>query len=171
MKLNLMCGRHVLDGWTNVDIQPSPRAKRPPDILSDAKSIPLPTECADELMVIHGFEHFYRWEVDTVMKEWHRLLKVGGKLVLELPDLIKCCENVLNGFTVGGKDPDQNGMWGLYGDPRDADPYMNHRWAWSPKTLRHFLKMHGFTDIIDAETQWHPAGRIHRDMRIEARKA
>lgn len=171
MKLNVCAGRHILDGWTNVDIQASPRASRPPDILADAKAIPLPDGCADELMCIHGFEHFYRWEVDALITEWKRLLKVGGKLVLELPDLLKCCENIITGFTFGGKDPDQSGMWGLFGDPRESDPYMNHRWGWSPKTLRHFLKMHGFVDIIDVATQWHPAGRVHRDMRIEARKA
>ena len=170
VRLNVCCGRHVLDGWTNIDIAPSPDAKRPPEILADAKAIPLDDCCADELMVIHGFEHFYRWECDQAITEWRRLLKVGGLLVLELPDLLKCCENILTGFTFGGKDPDQSGMWGLFGDPREKNPYMNHRWGWTPKTLRAFLSKHRFTDIVDAVTQWHPAGRIHRDMRIEARK-
>lgn len=170
MKLNICCGRRVLDDWTNIDIERSPMAPRDPEILADAKAIPLPDGCADELMVIHGFEHFYRWECDPVMIEWKRLLRVGGLLVLELPDLIKCCYNVLHEISVDGKDPDQNSMWGLYGDPREQNPYMVHRWGWSPKALRKFLKGHGFVDFADAETKWHPAGRRNRDMRIEARK-
>ena len=170
MKLNVCCGRRVLDGWTNVDVEASPQAPHPPEILADARHIPLSDECADELMVIHGFEHFYRWECDVVIVEWKRLLKTGGLLVLELPDLIKCCQNVLSGLMLGGKDPDQLGMWGLYGDPREENPYMVHRWDWTPKSLRTFLKQHGFVNIVDAETQWHPAGRRARDMRIEARK-
>jgi SAM-dependent methyltransferase len=170
MRLNVCCGRQVLDGWTNVDVEPSPLSKRPPEIIADAKSIPLPDGCAEELMVIHGFEHFYRWDCDAAIEEWKRLLAPGGKLVLELPDLVKCCRNVLTGFVVDGKHPDQNGMWGLYGDPRECNPFMGHRWGWSPKTLRDFLKSHGFVDIVDAETQYHPAGRRARDMRIEARK-
>ena len=170
MRLNICCGRRVIDGWTNVDVQAHPLAPHPPEILADACVIPLPDECADEVMVIHGFEHFYKWDCDRAIAEWKRLLKPGGKLALELPDLIKCCQNVLSGLMLGGKDPEQLGMWGLYGDPRERDPFMVHRWGWTPKTLRDFLKVNGFDTIVDAETQWHPAGRRARDMRIEARK-
>lgn len=170
MRLNVCCGKRYRDGWTNVDIVASPDGP-PPDILAHAQSIPLPDGCAEELMCIHGWEHFYRWEVEAVITEWKRLLAPNGLLVLELPDLIKCCENILSGYNRNGiGHPDQYGMWGLYGDPRLGDPYMNHRWGWTPKTLRVFLKGQGFVEIIDAETQWHPAGRMRRDMRIEARK-
>lgn len=170
MRLNVCCGRQILDGWTNVDVAPSPETKRAPDLLADAKSIPLPDGCADELMVIHGFEHLYRWECDVALEEWKRLLKVGGKLILELPDLYKCCQNVLSGYTIFERNPDQFSMWGLYGDPRLQNPHMVHRWGWTPKTVRKIVQEHGFNNIIDASTQWHPMGRINRDMRIEALK-
>ena len=171
MRLNIGCGRHVLDGWTNIDVQRSPLAKRPPEILCDAKTIPLPGECADEIQAIHLWEHFYLWECDALLAEWRRLLKPGGTLVLELPNLVKCAQNIVDDRMKGGKDVDQLGMWGLYGDPREKDPYMCHRWAWSPKTLRKFLQERGFRDAREHPTQWHPAGREHRDMRIEAIKA
>lgn len=170
VKLNVCCGARILDGYTNVDITSTPGAAVP-DILADARSIPLDAGCADEILCVHGFEHFYRWEVDALAVEWLRLLKPGGMLILELPDLMKCCENIVNGYTLAGKHPDQSGMWGLYGDPRLEDPLMCHRWGWTPKTLRAFLVEHGFVDIADQETQWHPAGRVRRDMRIVARKA
>lgn len=141
-----------------------------PDIICEARNVPLEDGCAEEIMCIHGFEHFYRYEIDAVVTEWKRLLKSGGLLVLEMPDLVKCCQNYLTGFVLRDKHPDQMGLWGIYGDPTTSDPYMIHRWGWSPKTLRAFLKEHGFVNIVDAETQWHPAGRIRRDMRIEARK-
>lgn len=173
MRLNLGCGRHVLDGWTNIDVQPSSQAPRAPDILCDLKSIPLPDGCAEEAMAIHVFEHFYFWETPGVLLEWRRLLRPGGVLVLELPDLMKCCRNVLEGATLkkGGKDPNQLGMWGLYGDPREHDPYMVHRWGWAPATLRALLEVSGFTGVREEPTKWHPAGRAHRDMRIVSRKA
>lgn len=170
MRLNVMCGRHILEGWTNVDIQRSPRAKRDPDVFSDAKAIALPDGCADELMVIHGLEHFYRWEAPIALREWRRLLKPGGHLVLELPDLVKCCRNVIAGLP--GKDrADQLGMWGLYGDPRAEDPFMCHRWGWSPQTLGALLTELGFVEIKEETTQWHRLGRENRDMRIVARRA
>lgn len=168
MKLNVCSGARILDGYKNIDIVQT--GQIPPDILCDALSVPLPDGCADELMCVHGFEHFYRWQCDPLMNEWKRLLKPGGLLILELPDLIKCCENIVAGYQVPGKHPDQLGMWGAFGDPRLENEFMVHRWGWTPKTLRKFLKGHGFIEIIDAETKFHPAGRIRRDMRIEARK-
>jgi hypothetical protein len=48
-------------------------------------------------MAIHLFEHFYRWECERVLAEWRRLLKPRGRLVLELPDLHKCCLNIVKG--------------------------------------------------------------------------
>jgi predicted SAM-dependent methyltransferase len=124
----------VLDGWTNCDIQVSPKAPRPPEILCDVKSIPLEDECADVVMALHLLEHFYQWEAPAVVQEWRRLLKPGGKLILELPNLEAACRNLLKGMK------DQMSMWPLYGDPGHKDPYMCHRWGYTPKTVVKFLK-------------------------------
>jgi len=168
LKLNVCCGGRVLAGWTNIDIVASEGALAP-DILCDALKVPLPDACAVEIMCIHGFEHFHRWDCDALLEEWKRMLLPGGLLVLELPNLAKCCENILSGFTGAGKHPDQAGMWGLYGDPRMRDPFMCHRWGWTPDSLRAILAEHGFEKIREEPTQHHPAGRLHRDMRMVAR--
>jgi hypothetical protein len=171
MRLNICCGRHVLDGWINVDVQASPKARRPPEILSTCTKVPLPDGCAGEIMVIHGFEHLYLWEVPQALAEWHRLLEPGGLLVLEMPDIKKCALNLLKWIdTQDAKHLDSQAMHGLYGDPTTMDPYMGHKWGWTPKTLRPVLSHAGFGKLKTAETQWHPIGRRHRDFRIEARK-
>lgn len=171
VKLHVCCGKRYLDGWVNIDVV-APIDGPAPDILAHAKSIPLESGVADELMCIHGWEHFYRWECDAVMNEWIRLLKPGGRIVLELPDLHKCCRNILQGKgdTGTGEHEDQMGMWGLYGDPRMQDPFMVHRWGWHPKSLGRFLKEAGFVDIREEIPQFHRAGRLKRDMRLVARR-
>jgi SAM-dependent methyltransferase len=171
VRLNIGCGARVLDGWTNCDIVRNPAAPRDPEILCDAKAIPLPDGCAEMAQAIHVFEHFYRWEAEGVLREWRRLLKPGGVLILELPNLVKCCENFLSGRKRGGKDPDQLARWGIYGDPRTGDKFMNHPWGYSPDEVIDLLHANGFTDAVERPTQFHPAGRAHRDMRIEARAA
>jgi ubiquinone/menaquinone biosynthesis C-methylase UbiE len=171
MKLNVGCGKRILDGYVNCDIARDPEAEKDPQILCDAKKIPLEDECADELMAIHLFEHFYRWQIEEVLTEWRRLLKPGGRLILELPNLVKCCQNYLDGRARGGKDPDQLARWGLYGDPRTGNPYMNHPWGYSPEELIEILTAAGFKKAVEKQTVFHPAGRQHRDMRIEAVKA
>ncbi len=175
MKLNIGCGRQVLEGWFNIDAALHSTAPRPPELIYafqfDAegeliKRIPLDDGAVTEIMAIHVFEHFYQWECSAVLREWHRLLAPGGKLILELPDLIKCCQNVIDNRQ--GKKPDQLQRWGLYGDPREKNRLMMHPWGWGPQELIGVLGEHGFTDIQHLPTQWHINGRANRDMRIEA---
>lgn len=170
MKLHIGCGAKVLPGWVNCDIARNPKAQRDPEILCDAKTIPLDDGVADVVMAIHVWEHFYRWESESVIAEWRRILKPGGLLILELPDLIKCCKNIVEGFT-NGRHPDQLGRWGLYGDPRLEDKYMCHPWGWAPDELMSFLQEHGFKSTKHKPTEFHRSGMKHRDMRIEAVKA
>lgn len=179
MKINFGCGARVLDGYYNIDAVRDPNAPRDPELIEAMQfdgarlvnPLPLADGCADEVMAIHVFEHFFRWQVDAILEEWKRLLRIDGGLILELPNLQKCCENILSGRTVGaGKHPDQAGMWGLYGDPRLESPFMCHRWGWTPQTLRVILQQHGFLAIKEQPTVFHPAGRAYRDMRITARR-
>lgn len=164
MKLHVGCGRHVLDGWVNVDVQRSPKAKRDPEILADIRSIPLADGIADELMAIHVIEHVYIWEaVEEVLPEWFRLLRPGGRLVLELPDVMKAARNLIEG------KGDQMSMWPIYGDWNHRDPYMMHRHGYTFATLRPILQRVGFVDVREGRPQWH-GSREARDFRAEARK-
>lgn len=165
LRLNIGCGGRRLDGYLGIDAVSERTAA---DIVATADNIPLPDGCAQEIIALHLWEHFYRFQCDDVIKEWRRLLKPGGVLILELPNLIKCCQNILSGKTIAGKHPDQIGMWGLYGDPREGDQFMSHRWGWTPESICLFLKSNGFSKVMETPTQWHPVGRLHRDMRIEA---
>lgn len=180
MKINFGCGSRTLDGYWNFDAVRDPNAPRDPDFVEPMRfdgaqllnPLPLPDGCADELLSVHVVEHFYRWEVDSLLNEWRRLLHIDGLLVIETPNLMKACRNILEGRTVGsGKHPDQAGMWACWGDPRLMNPYMVHKWLYSPETLRALLEQHGFRGIEEHPTVYHPAGRLHRDMRIIARAA
>lgn len=178
MRINFGCGSRVWDTHYNIDAIHNPHAPRRPELLYafefDASGklvtpVPLDDGVADEITGIHVFEHFYRWTCEAVLAEWRRLLKPGGQLILELPDLIKCCQNIIDGRR--GKEPDQLGRWGLYGDPRTNDVYMCHPWGWAPDELMAFLGANGFKNMIQKPTQFHKCGKLHRDMRIEAVRA
>lgn len=170
MKINYCCGRRVRDGWWNIDAVHNPKAQRAPDLIfamrfnSDGTLLeptPMPDGCADVVEADHAIEHFHRWEAPQVIAEWRRLLKPGGLLILELPNLESACRNVLAGAS------DQMGMWPLYGDPGHRDPYMIHRWAYTPKTIQELLV--GFRTIQMFRPVTHGA-RADRDMRVEGTK-
>ena len=57
IKLNLGCGKKVLDGYINIDIVSSPKAAREPEILCDLRKLTLEDDYADEAIAIHVIEH------------------------------------------------------------------------------------------------------------------
>ena len=166
LKLNVGCGGRRIVGYTGVDAVERPAA----DVVAPANKLPFEDQSAEEVMAIHVVEHILPWEVPETLNEWFRVLKPGGKLVLEMPDIIKCCQNIIDGVMKGGKHPDQLGYWGAYGDPRFKDPWMLHRWGWCFKTLSPLVQDAGFRKVKEYQTQFHPAGRDCRDFRLEAIK-
>lgn len=163
MNLNIGCGKKVLNGWFNIDVQANPNAPRPPELLCDAGEIDLESGCADVVMALHLIEHFYRWEVEAILAEWFRLLKPQGKLILELPNLELACRNLLAGAN------DQMSMWPIYGDWNHKDPYMMHKHGYTPKTMKRLLVGGGFKSLQFMPPKTH-GRRANRDMRVEAVK-
>lgn len=165
IKLNLGCGPKLLPGFINVDLANNWSGVQP-DVVSDLHKIPFPDEHADEIHAYHVLEHFYRYEVDAILDEWLRVLKVGGKLVLELP----CLDKILGIFDHCHDNnmpiPMRLTLWGLYGDPKYANPEMMHRWCYSVSELTQMLERRGMT-VRECDPKTH---QIVRDMRIEAIK-
>jgi len=81
-KLNLGCAEHVIPGWINVDIRPIPGAT----VLSDIRRLCFQSESFDIVRASHVLEHIPWWEVEQALKEWTRVLKNGGWLIVGVPD-------------------------------------------------------------------------------------
>jgi predicted SAM-dependent methyltransferase len=171
VKIDFGCGKHTRDGFYCIDAQRNPKAPRAPDLIYSARfrdggelieQIPLGDACADELHSYHVVEHVYAWESPALVREFRRLLKPGALLVLELPNIEWAAKNLLSGMS------EQMAMWPLYGDPGHRDPYMCHRWGYTPKTIKALLSQCGFTDINILPPKTHGA-KANRDMRVEAR--
>lgn len=171
MRLNIGCGKQTWDGFFCVDAVRHPKATRAPDLLHafvfdvDALTNPLPLAdgCADELHAYHFVEHVTAYEAPALLGEFLRLVKPGGLLVLELPNIEAAARNLLAGMN------DQMAMWPLYGDATHRDPYMLHRYGYTPKTIKALLVESGFSDVQIKPPKTHGA-RVNRDMRVEARK-
>lgn len=169
MKLNLGSGNRQErgEGWVNVDL-PDNWCKSKPQVIADvSKPLPFDDASAECVQAIHVFEHIHRYDADAVLMDWVRVLKPGGTLVLELP----CLDKILGIFghciDKGLELPENLTLWGLYGDPKYADPAMVHKWCYSRSELTTMLELNGLTvDNMKMPLFHQPM----RDMRLEGIK-
>ena len=107
MKLNLGCGAHVVEGWTNVDYSPGARFSRVPLLRAVNKKLrvfeldwddricihnltrPFPWKDAeaDIAYTSHTLEHLSKEDGIAFLKECHRVLKTNGIIRIIVPDL------------------------------------------------------------------------------------
>lgn len=126
-------------------------------------------ELADEIHAYHIIEHLYRTEVVNVLKEWKRVLKTGGYLCMEQPDVMKCAANMLLGYVRKEEQlVNQLGILGFFGDGSKDQPFMGHKWGWFPESLTQVMQKAGFIDIINPSAKTHM--KDVRDFRLEGKK-
>ena len=166
LRLNLGCGDKILPGYVNVDVVES-RAGMRPDVVCDLHDlVPFADATADEILSVHVVEHFWRWEIGDVLREWTRVLKPGGRMIVECPNLLSACRTFLENPEQYARE-DRNGqrtMWVFYGDPQWKDPLMIHRWGYTPESLAALLREVGLRDVHQEPAQFKL--REPRDMRI-----
>jgi SAM-dependent methyltransferase len=169
-RLNLGCGDKILPGYVNVDVAES-RAGKKPDVLCDLHRLTLFEDgSVDEILSVHVIEHFWRWEAPEVLKEWVRVLRPGGKMILECPNLISACEEFLRNPEVAssaGREG-QRTMWVFYGDPTWRDPLMVHRWGYTPASLARLMREAGLVHVRQEPAEFKL--REPRDMRVVGEK-
>jgi predicted SAM-dependent methyltransferase len=117
------------------------------------------------VVAIHVLEHFYEWEAVEVLKEWKRLLKPNGRLILELPCMDKVFTYLAECARKKTKPFAQMTWWALYGDPRYKSVEMTHKWGYSAQMLVDTLHRAGFQHVTLVEPRYHLK---QRDMRAVA---
>jgi SAM-dependent methyltransferase len=159
VRLHLGCGNMHLPGYVNIDCKKTPAT----DKICDIRELPYEDNSVDTIESYHVFEHIpvclhanvdgrfgakYAALIDTA-KEWHRVLKPGGNLVIEMPDLDETFRQYLN---ADDKEKERL-LIPVYGSFRGGDETDVHRWGANKPRLKYILERAGFREIKFTEAQ------------------
>jgi len=96
-RINIGCGWDHRDDYLNIDFL----EVHNPDLVADVRNLSmLPANHYVEVVAQDVLEHLERAEVDPALVEWARLLKVGGQLVLRVPDVMGVARLIAKEATV-----------------------------------------------------------------------
>jgi predicted SAM-dependent methyltransferase len=137
IKLHIGCGTIILSGYLNCDLY-SQQAQ----LQCNALDLPFKNDTIDEIYSAHVFEHFDFKEGYLLIQEWKRVLKIGGKLVIEIPDLIATCKEMVN-----AKDEERIMLYPqFFGEPWLLG--LGHKFLYTETQLCGLLQQFGFNNIV-----------------------
>ncbi|MEE8592531.1 MAG: methyltransferase domain-containing protein, partial [Candidatus Bipolaricaulota bacterium] len=156
VRLHLGCGNVYKADYVNVDLFDSSVA----DVKGDVTRLPFATASADGIEAFHVIEHFDYIHCKYALSEWFRVLKGGGELVLETPEISETFKQ----FLKSDVDSQEQRLQWIFGID---SPGMQHKAGFSAKLLQRLLHECGFVKAKreEATTHLYEAG-----MRMVCRK-
>ncbi len=135
MKLNLGCGLDKREGYVNIDI----REEVNPDLVHDLeKPLPFPDNSAEEIIAKDVLEHLSFHKVEDALRDWFRVLKPGGRIYIQCPDL----EAIAKKIILSGKYSWKEISYWVYG--AQDYPENTHKAGFTIRTLKELLEKIGF---------------------------
>ena len=91
IRLNLGCGPDIRPGWTNIDAHPMHPGITPGNVTR----LDIPPGTVDEILASDILEHMPLLEWPRVLAHWVGLLKPGGRITVQCPDMEALSRRVL----------------------------------------------------------------------------
>lgn len=135
-----------------------------PDVICDVRYLPVPDEKFDIVHSSHTLEHFGWMNIDKVLKEWSRILKVGGELRLVVPNMRHVSERLKNDELLG------TDYWVLFGGQEYAKNF--HATGFTPNTLKSLVESLGIYEDIQVHEAdvFGPPSPDNWNLQLKARK-
>jgi len=139
LKLHLGCGNQHFEGYVNIDW----RKTRATNLVCDIRKLPYPDNSVERIETYHVIEHLPRHDVPKALKEWHRVLVPGGRLVIECPNFDEAVKEYIE-----GNEKRLDNIFGLQRFSGDV-----HLYGYNFKRLKRLLEEAGFKNVKEEEPQ------------------
>ncbi len=157
ISLHVGCGLNYHVGSLNVDLFDF----RVADIGAHAAFLPFKSDIIGMIEAYHLLEHFDWVEVKYLLNEWFRVLKEGGSLIIEVPDLKASSKKLSRLRDLSSQTATLQWIYGI------QDPGMRHKTGFTREILFNFLLKVGFVEIRKETPQSH---QYEKGLRIACKK-
>jgi predicted SAM-dependent methyltransferase len=194
-RINIASGAHVLPGYINFDnsiylllvplrrvlhhfvssqraeqIERFYQAKKRASLFyrDCTKPLDLPDNSINEVYCSHFLEHVYKGEASAIVKDFYRVLKKGGKLIIVVPDLEKYIAQYLQSEANHKRADDfikktllsveeRPSLWKTIVQFFRYSP--NHKWLYDEGSITALVKECGFVSVTSSK-EWEESLRI-----------
>ncbi|HET6449383.1 MAG TPA: methyltransferase domain-containing protein [Conexibacter sp.] len=139
--------------WREVRLDIDPGVK--PDVVASITDMtPVPSSSVDAVWSHHNIEHVFSHEVPLVLKEFARVLRPGGEVLIATPDLQSVARAIAAGRledrlyrAPAGDIAALDVVYGMRGEIERGREYMAHRTGFTVRTLGRRLNQAGFVRV------------------------
>lgn len=165
-KLHIGCGGDFKGDYINVDLYDTSVCDIKDDVI---KLEQFPDNFADEIFHMHLLEHLDREEGIEAVKNWHRVLKPGGRLIFECPEADETYRMWLEMSYEERWEKVQN-LWHGYNMQiwgSQDHPGQYHKMIYDKERIRRWFAEVGFSSVYvkNIDDPW-----LKENMRVEAVK-
>ncbi len=144
LRLNLGSGIDYKPGFLNIDLFDTSA-----DASWDIRKLPLNNGSVSQIVAYDVIEHIGYDDIIPMFKEWHRVLKNGGEVIILTPDMVSVCENFL-------KNPEDDWSYApVYGNQDGEGQY--HKCGFTPRRL---FRLFGYAGFRNIATAYFPQGGV-----------
>lgn len=151
-KLNLGCGQRLQlgDDWLNMDLiephggvlQKHPEANFRRGTLTD---IPVEDGTIEMVHLRQVFEHLTPYDADEALREFWRVLRPGGILYMDMPNLLTAAATLQRAIEVQSVQLYFLALRSFYGS--FEQPGQKHQWGYCPEVLIPLLNAMGWKNV------------------------
>jgi ubiquinone/menaquinone biosynthesis C-methylase UbiE len=153
------------EGWDEIRLDIDPAVK--PDIVGSITSIPMEDNSVDGVYSAHNLEHLYSHEVPVALKEFFRVLRKGGSVVIAVPDIHAVAVAVASGeldqvlyTSPSGPVTPADVLWGFQPCVASGNGFYQHKTGFTKGTLEKRLTEAGFKAVTVVVNELYELGAV-----------